>query len=302
MSGPASGAAGGNLRVGLLGVDTSHAGAYARILNDQAAIPGARITWVWGGVVRADQPDARTLAATYAIDRVIAEPTELLHQTDLVLVVDDAGHGRHHVPQARAFVAAGVPAFLDKPMTPDLGEARTLFRLAAERGVPVTSSSALRYARELAEDAAYVADLGEPSSVVSVGPGEWFHYGVHAVEQVYAVLGPGVQWVQRASWPERDVAVLGYGPGGPTAVVQVLRDATCGFHLTLHARKGRHSITIEDADAYYTAQLRAVVEMVRTGVPPVAPAETLEILAVLRAGELSAAADGARVHLADVLA
>ncbi len=301
MIGPA-GEPGDHLRVGLLGVDTSHAGAYARILNEQAAVPGARITWVWGGQVRADQPDARALAATYGIDRVIAEPTELLRRTDLVLVVDDSGHGRHHVPQARVFVEAGVPAFLDKPMTQDLGEARMLFRLAAERGVPVTSSSALRYARELADDAAQLADLGEPSSVVSVGPGEWFHYGVHAVEQVYAVLGPGVRWVQRTSWPERDVAVLGYGPGGPSAVVQVLRDATCGFHLTVHARKGRHSIAIEDADAYYTGQLRAVVEMVRTGVSPVPPTETLEILAVLRAGELSAEADGARVQLADVLA
>ena len=302
MTGPtsATGDDHGDVRIGLLGVNTSHAGAYARILNEREAVPGARIRWVWGGQVRADQPDARTLAATYDIDHVVGEPTQLIGQTDLVLVVDDAGHGRQHVPQARPFVAAGIPAFLDKPMSTNLAEAAMLFRLAAEHGVPVTSASALRFATELAQESERIAGLGEISSAISVGPGEWFHYGVHAVEQLYAVVGPGVEWVQRASWPDRDVAVLGYVDGRPSAVVQTLRDAACGFHLTLYARNGRHSVAIEDFDAFYTAQLRAVVDMVHTGAPPVPAAETLELLAVLRAGELSAEAGGERVYLSDV--
>jgi predicted dehydrogenase len=290
----------GQLRVGLVGVNTSHASAYARLLNEHDVAEGARITWVWGGELRPDQPDAETLASTYDIPQVVSEPTDLLDTTDLVLVVDDTGGGANHVPLARPFVAAGVPTFVDKPMAVDLAEAVSLFELAAEKGTPVTSSSALRFAVELEAERRRFEDLGALSSVVSVGPGEWYYYGVHAVEQLYALVGPGVEWVQRLTWPDRDVAVLSYADG-PTAVVQTLRDAAYCFHLTAYGAKGLHAVRINDANGFYGAQMRAAVAMARTGKPPIEPRETIELLAVLRAGVLSAERGGARVTVASVL-
>ncbi|HEY6739096.1 MAG TPA: Gfo/Idh/MocA family oxidoreductase [Actinopolymorphaceae bacterium] len=287
------------LRVGLLGVNTSHASAFARILNEKKAVPGARMTWVWGGELRADQPDATTLAEKFGIERVTGEPMEALEETDLVLVVDDTGQGANHVPLARPFVRAGVPTFVDKPMSLSVPEARSLFELAKETGTPVTSSSALRHAREIDEQRETIAGLGTLSSVVSVGPGEWFYYGVHAVEQLFAITGPGVQWVQRFSWPDRDVAVLSYGDG-PTAVVQTLRDAAYCFHVTVYGEKGKHAVDIGDSAAFYTRQVASAVEMARAGRAPVDPDETLELLAVLAAGRLSAERDGARVELSEV--
>lgn len=291
----------GTLRVGLVGVNTSHAGAYARILNEQKAVPGAQLTWVWGGDLRPDQPDAPTLAGKYGIPTVVAAPTDKLAETDLVLVVDDTGGGANHAPLARAFVEAGVPTFIDKPMTVDIAEAKELFALAAAKGTPLTSSSALRFAAEIGRDAERIAALGKVSSALSVGPGEWYYYGVHAVEQLFATIGAGVAWVQRFTWPDRDVAVLSYVDGGPTAVVETLRDAKYVFHVTAYGAEGWHSVEISDFGAFYTNQVAAAVEMARTGTPPIAPEETLELLAVLRAGVLSAERGGERVTIAEVL-
>ncbi len=290
-----------DVRVGLVGVNTSHAGAFARLLNEKGVADGARVTWVWGGELRADQPDASTLAKTYDIPHVASEPTEMLSETDLVLVVDDTGQGANHALLARPFVGAGIPTFVDKPMSVDLVEAKGLFALAEAKGTAVTSSSALRFAVELDREREQLDALGALSSVVSVGPGEWYYYGVHAVEQLYALAGPGVEWVQRFTWPDRDVAVLSYAGDGPTAVVQTLRDASYAFHLTAYGQKGLHAVRIQDFDGFYGGQVRAAVEMARTGQPPVAPAETLELLAVLRAGVLSAENGGSRVSVAAVL-
>ena len=301
MSGGDGAHGGRDLRVGLVGVNTSHASAFARLLNERGVAEGARVTWVWGGELRADQPDASTLAKKYDIPHVSSEPTEKLTETDLVLVVDDTGQGANHVTLARAFVAAGVPTFVDKPMAVNLVEAKGLFALAADKGTPLTSSSSLRFAVELEADRERFAALGALSSVVSVGPGEWYYYGVHAVEQLYAVAGPGVEWVQRFSWPDRDVAVLSYSDGGPTAVVETLRDASYAFHLTAYGKEGLHAVRIQDFDGFYGGQVRAAVEMARTGTPPIAPHETLELLAVLRAGVLSAENGGSRVSVAAVL-
>jgi predicted dehydrogenase len=290
-----------DVRVGLVGVNTSHAGAFARILNEHKAIPGARLNWVWGGELRADQPDASTLAQKYGIDAVAGEPTELLGQTDLVLVVDDTGGGTTHVPLARPFVDAGIATFIDKPMTPDLGEAQALFALAETRNVPVFSASALRFAAELEASRDAFRALGELSSVVSVGPGEWFYYGVHAVEQLFTVAGGDVEWVQRFSFADRDVAVLSYANGGPTAVVQTLRDAAYAFHVTAYGKEGLHAAQVKDSTAYYTNLVRAAVEMARTRVAPIAAAETLNLLAVLQAGVTSADRGGERVTVADLV-
>jgi predicted dehydrogenase len=291
-----------DLRVGLVGVNTSHATAFARLLNRVGVVEGARVTWVWGGELRSGQPDASTLARSFDIPHVASEPTEMLAESDLVLVVDDTGQGANHVPLARPFVAAGVPTFVDKPMAIDLVEAKGLFELAAEKGTPVTSSSSLRFAAELDAERARIEALGPLSSVVSVGPGEWYYYGVHAVEQLYAVTGPGVEWVQRFTWPDRDLAVLSYADGGPTAVVQTLRDAAYAFHLTAYGKNGLHAVHIKDFDAFYTGQVASAVRMARTGQPPVPPAETLELLAVLQAGVRSAETGGARVSVPALLA
>ncbi len=290
-----------DVRVGLVGVNTSHAGAFARILNENKAIPGAHLSWVWGGELRSDQPDASTLAATYGIDAVAGEPTELLGQTDLVLVVDDTGGGATHAPMARPFVDAGIATFVDKPMTLELGEAQALFALAATKNAPLFSASALRFSAELEAERETFAALGKLSSVVSVGPGEWFYYGVHAVEQLFAVAGGDVEWVQRFSFPDRDVAVLSYANGGPTATVQTLRDASYVFHVTAYGKEGFHAAQVKDSTAYYTNLVRAAVEMARTRVAPIAAEETLNLLAVLQAGVLSAERGGERVTVAELV-
>lgn len=288
------------LRVGMVGVNTTHAGAFARILNEQGAVPGATVTWVWGGELRPGLPDAAGLAERYGIAQVAAEPTEFLAATDLVLILDDTGGGASHVGFARPFVEAGVPTYIDKPMSTDLAGAQELFALAAARGTPVTSSSALRFAAETAAARDQITGLGTISSVVSVSPGEWFYYGIHAVEQLYAAIGPGVEWVQRFTWPDRDIAVLSYH-AGHSAVVQTLRDAARCYMVTLYGKNGWLTVDNADGEAFYRGQLTAAVEMARTGRPPVAPDETLEILAVLRAGVLSAERDGARVAVSEVL-
>jgi predicted dehydrogenase len=285
----------------MVGVNTTHAGAFARILNEQRALPGATVTWVWGGELRPGLPDAAGLAERYDIADVATGTTEFLTATDLVLILDDTGGGASHVGLARPFVEAGVPTFIDKPMSTDLREARALFALAAARGTPLTSSSALRFAAETAAARDRITGLGPISSVVSVSPGEWFYYGIHAVEQLYAAIGPGVEWVQRFTWPDRDITVLSYH-AGHAAVVQTLRDAARCYMVTLYGKHGWLTVDNADGEAFYRGQLAAAVEMARTGRPPVAPDETLELLAVLQAGVLSAERGGERVAVAQVLA
>lgn len=278
-------------RFGLVGVNTSHAAAFARIFNGTAEHPpqleGGCIVALWGD----DRATADELAETYGIPNVASEPAGMAEDIDAVLIVDDTGHGASHAELARPFLTAGIATFIDKPMTLAYEDAVALFDLAERHGAPLMSCSALRYAVELDVLRARLAELGALSSVVSIGPGDWYYYGVHAVEQLVATIGTGATWVHRYAFPQRDVAVIGY-ENGPTAVVQTLRDAGYLFQLTCYGEHIWTHTEITDAAGFYRNTMAAVLDMARTGRAPLAREDTLEVLAILHAGLRSAETGG----------
>ncbi len=285
-------------RFGLVGVNTSHAGAFARIFNGTAERPAelaeGRIVALWGD----DRAKADELAALHDIPCVVGEPAGMIEDIDVVLIVDDTGGGATHAALARPFLEAGVATFIDKPMTLTYADAVALFDLAERHGAPLMSCSALRYAAELDGFRREVAALGKLSSVVSVGPGDWYYYGVHAVEQLVAVVGIGARWVHRHAFPTRDVAVVGYEDGS-TAVIQTLRDSTYLFQLTCYGEHGWAQVEIGDAGAFYRNTMAAVLEMAKRGRAPLRREETLEVLGILHAG-LRSAESGGPVELATI--
>jgi virulence factor len=286
------------IRFGLLGVNTSHADAFSRIFNgtttESPQVEGGTITAIWGN----EQDRVDELAVTHSIANKVSEPAELHGQVDAVLVVDDTGGGATHAELARPFLEAGLPVFVDKPMTTSYQDAVDLFKIAQRTGAPLLSCSALRFAAELEPARAELERIGKLSSIVSVGPGDWFYYGVHAVELLGCIAGAGAKSVHRHVFDQRDVVVIDY-PDGPTAVVETLRDAGYVFELTAYGENGHFSFEVTDHVAFYANTMREVVRMVETGKSPLTPDQTLEVLAILHAGTKSGET-GATVELASV--
>jgi predicted dehydrogenase len=295
-----------SIRVGLVGTNTSHAGVFAGLLNsedgEQPRVGGGRVVGVWGSGragLSGPHPNAAELARQFGIDRVVDQPGDLVGSVDVALIVDDVDGGALHAELARPFLQAGVPTFIDKPMTLDIADAVALFDLAEQHGAPLMSASALRFAAEL-EAVTGVADkVGQLSSVISVGPGDWYNYGVHAVEVAQAVAGAGASWVHQFAAESRDVTVVGF-EAGPSVVVETLRDAAYVFHVVAYGDEGFAQAQIVDFSGFYAGTMAAVLEMARTGVAPVGRADTLEVLAILAAGQRSAESGGP-VRITDVL-
>ncbi len=141
------------IRFGLVGTNTSHSPAFASILNGEnerpARVSGGKIVAVWGDpapesrALEAERNllDEAGLAKKFGIDSVVTNPNDMIGEIDAVLVVDDLGLGARHGSLARPFIDAGIPTYIDKPMTLDLMEAVELFNLAEQRGAPVMSAS-----------------------------------------------------------------------------------------------------------------------------------------------------------------
>lgn len=307
------------IRVGLIGLDTSHAGAFTQLLNDPARpdhVPGARVV----AAFRGGSPDIEASASR--IDKFTAELRdkwqielvdsieELVRRVDAVMVT--SVDGRVHLAQARPVIAARKPLFVDKPFTASAKDAVELARLARENGTPVFSSSSLRYTDDVqaikrdprVQDVRGAITWG-PATLEPHHP-DLFWYGIHAVEMLYTFMGPGCERVTRTHTPGADLASCQW-KDGRIGVVRGIRDGASAYGQVIFGPKA----IVSDAPApegprqkrsSYYGLVSAVVEFFRTGKSPVPIDETVEIMAFMEAADVSKARNGAAVALTEVLA
>ncbi len=280
------------IRLGVVGgAGIWHARAFTGILNpkkDEAAwqaagFPPYASNPVEDASVVAICDDDRAAAQEIAdlvegIILVTDNPSDLLGEVDGVLICDDMTE--QHQKRAPLFLEAGLPTFIDKPLSRDPQEAEELLALAERHGTPVMSCSALRYSTEYA--ALDQEALGDIMTVIAVGPNELVFYGIHACEFLHMVMGPGVKSVRNFGDAERNHVLLDYGDGR-MGVMVVREDIAYTFRATLLGTEGSVHLTIDDGAGFYREMLRQFIEMVCTGQMPVPPSSTLEIIRILDA-------------------
>lgn len=282
--------------IGLVGTNTSHADAFSRIFNgdaeSSAVIDNARITHIWG-----DDPErVRSLATAHDIATPVDDPAAMIGHIDGALIIDDTGGGASHASLARPFIEAGIPLFIDKPMTTDYADAVALFDLADQHDTPIMSCSALRFPVELDREA--IDACGTLSSIMTVGPEEWFYYGVHVVELLGAVTTDRPTSVHRYALDKKDIAIIEYD-SDLVAVVETLRDAGYLFHCLVIGDKGHTSFDVNDAMGFYSNEMREFVQMIETKRSPLTREQTLDVMAILHAGNRSAEL-GRRVLISEI--
>jgi len=194
-----------------------------------------------------------------------------------------------------------VPCYIDKPFTCGVADARRIVELADKKGVPVFSSSSLRYAPELVE---YVADAkhGKVLGALAYGPAPLYekdptlnpglyHYGIHAVEILYTLMGPGCERVACTHENGVDVAT-GQWRDGRVATVRGIRAGKADYGCVAFAEQGVRQVPI-GTQFIYRELCKKIVEMFRTGKSPLDVAVTVEIIGFIEAANRSGANHGA---------
>ena len=291
------------VRIGIIGLDTSHSTAFTELIN------GGKEAWAEDFKVVAAYPyGSQTIESSY---KRIPEYTEkvkqygvkivdsiaaLLDEVDCVLL--ETNDGRVHLEQAVEVFKAGKICFIDKPVGATLGEAIAIYDMAERYNVPIFSSSALRYSPinqqlrngELGE--VIGADCYSPHSVEPTHPDFGF-YGIHGVETLYTILGPGCQAVNRVSTEQGDV-VTGYWADDR---IGTFRAIVKGPHIYGGTAYTDKKAVIAGGYVGYKVLLEQVLKFFKTGVAPVSKDETLEIFAFMRASNLSRERGGTMVTL-----
>lgn len=257
-------------------------------------IPGARVTHVW-----TDHPaDAPKVAAASLIEHVVSRPEDVIGQVDAVIIATDDGDD--HVGRVAPFVEAGLPVFVDKPMATNLADLRQFVQWQ-RAGAVLLSSSGMRYAPELQLSEAQRQQLGELRWITSFTCKSWERYGIHALEAIYPLLGPGFETVQTHHRQGSDIMHLTHRSGVPVTLGAV-QDAVGSFGAVhLYGTGAQMPFLCRDYYNAFRAQLVALIQMLQTGKPPFHFSQTVELMAILIAGRRSRERDGQTISLASVL-
>lgn len=298
------------LRLGMIGLDTSHSVEFTRRLNDASNpqhISGARVLHAYAEC-SPDMPWSvdrigeftRELETRHGV-RLLGSIAEVVAESDAILLC--SLDGRKHLAQLEAVFEARKPVFVDKPVAGSLKDVATVYELAAGTGTPCFSASAMRWYPGIVEVAQ--AEVGRVRAAISYGPAplephhpDLFFYGIHPTEALFTVLGSGCERVQRVTTAHTSV-VTGVWGDGRVGTLHAMHRWPAEYKVT---KFGDSGVFEQRESGDYTPLLGEIVKFFQTGIAPVSMAETLEVYSFMEAADESRRWGGASVELSEVLA
>ncbi len=295
------------LRIGIVGLDSSHSTAFTDLLlsgRSDLANEQVRVVAGWTGG-SADFPLSISRAARFTEEmrergvQICPTPADVLENSDAVIL--GAVDGRCHVELASQLFPAGLPVFVDKPLAHDRDAALQIVQLGQRYGTRWFTASALRYQQSLMQALESAGDDEVIScdcyGTVKAMPGhlELAWYGVHGIEAVYSVLGQGCREVRRVRTDRGDV-ITGVWHDGRIGTFRGCHEGeqATGFGMVIGLRQ---SIVPLEFPADYAGLVDEIVKFFRGGEPPVTAAESLEVFSFMQAAEESSRQQGRPVLL-----
>ncbi len=292
-----------DIRLGIIGTDTSHVTAFTRLLNDESSpqhIAGARVVAAFKGGSK-ELPDSYNRVDKFAEDlknkwnvEFVPDIPTLCRKVDGVMI--ESVDGRQHLEQVKQALASGKPLWIDKPLAASLENAREIARLAKQSGTVWFTASSLRYGKDVE-----AMKFPDAQGAVAWGAGPLGHfqldltyYAIHAVELLYSVLGPGCEEVTRTHTDAADV-IVGKWKGGKTGEVRALRPDS-NYGVMVFRTGGKVEVTPKVSDGYRPL-VEEVVRFFQTKQPPVPNEESLEVMEFMDAAQRSMAKGGIPVKL-----
>lgn len=288
------------MRIGIIGTDTSHSIAFTELLNDKEHpyhVEGGEIIVAYPG----GSPDFQlsiSRVAAFAEEmnlrfgvRVVEHPEQVAAECDAILLL--SADGRVHREWFEIIAPYGKPVFIDKPLANSLEEAKAIFNLAAQWSIPILSTSALRYADALTRqlgsnhnDSIISVDCYGPMFMEPTQKG-YYWYGIHSVEMLFTVMGGTCDHVMACTSGDQET-ITGVWSDGRIGTVRGSLSGSLPFMAVINREHSSLFVDIaSEKTPFYASLLEKVMDMFRTGEPPVDKAMTLQVIRFIEAANES---------------
>jgi predicted dehydrogenase len=262
-------------------LDEWHALNYPKWIKESSFKDKFEVRYAWA---EKDKEGGLTSAQWCAAHKVelTGSKVELIEKSDCIVVLAPDNPERH-ADLCREVLAAGKPVYVDKTFAPDLATAKKLFAWTEKSKTPMFSSSALRFAAEIAELRANREITRENTKFVATrGPGEFDNYGIHQVEMIVVLMGIGAKRLIHCGIAGTPVIIIDYDENR-RAMLSLIPDHPFQISLCYGENKGVSIPTVQRV--FFQRFIEELLRFFDGGAPAAAQEETLEIMAILEAGK-----------------
>lgn len=203
---------------------------------------------------------------------------EVVEKSDAVFVLAPSNPEVHR-ELAEIPLKSGKPVFVDKPFAPSKADAEAMFELAAKHNTPLMSSSALRFSTELD---AYRNKPGTTYMETTGGGRSFWEYSIHQIEMIVSVLGTGAKRIMQCGANDVEHMVIQYEDDRRASVTYT---PNAPFTTRL-VHEGKMIVNPQCSD-FFPILLSEILDFFTTGKSPIDTAQTIEIAALVAAGNQS---------------
>lgn len=228
----------------------------------QDTIKDAEVVSIW----TQDEQLSRHIAKASRITHVSRTLEEMVTEVDAVLLArDDA---QNHYRFAEAFISAGKPIYIDKPIALSQSAFEQLYQLEQYPG-QIFTCSALRYSPELSLSDSAMLELGEIKEIIAFTPKSWSKYAVHIIEPVLKLLPTGDSPVSidscGPSLSEDDSGCLSvHWQSGIHTTFYSMGMAVTNISIRIHGTKGWKELVFTDSFTAFRAALQDFVDGIKS--------------------------------------
>lgn len=258
------------IKIAILGIENSHAWSFASALapkEGEKQFPDFELIGFYGENGREDVERGKTrLAEVCTCTRYADHYDDFLGEADAVMVT--ARHGANHLKYAKKYLEAGIPVWLDKPITASVEDFVEVARLVKKYGSTVTGGSTLYYTSGITEakkfmqenpDFAIGGAVSAPVNMVNDYGNFWF-YTQHLAEMMLSVFGTDVKSVIAVKNADSVCAIYKYE--------KFTVNAFYGgdYAITIYGKDQKSfAPAIDLGGAKYTAELVPFLDAIKTG-------------------------------------
>ncbi len=298
------------IKIGLIGLDTSHSPVFTKLLNcqeDKYHVPECQVVKAFPGGSKLfsgsyNRVDGYTREFRDELGVEIVDSLEALADGMDAFLLESVD-GRQHIEQFKILAEYRKPVFIDKPLACCFSEAKEIFELATARNIPVMTSSSLRYSGGIAD----ALENGEKVQIChAFGPmpilddyRDYFWYGIHSAEILFTMMGPGCKEVHAIEGQDCDLLV-GIWKDGRIGTVTGKKDAYGDFGCCLVTDAGVKTAIATNDIPWDVALVESIVNFFKSGISPIQNDESLEIIGFLEAASRSRVLSGATVKLEEL--
>ncbi|HOJ12821.1 MAG TPA: Gfo/Idh/MocA family oxidoreductase [Clostridiales bacterium] len=286
------------IKVAIVGLDTSHSVEFARRMNDPNCDPKIKVNGLKAvSCMRFETPfqdknglDARQkqlegwgVKVTESFDECVADCDAIM------LEINDPAY---HLEYFEKAIKLGKPVYLDKPMADTYASGKAIYEMGKKNNIKVFSASSLRFVTAVVEakkelnNPEFVSVYGALGDAPAGSSVVW--YGVHTMEMLQKLMGPGAVSLKAVQDDKGVVCFVKYKNG--SRGIAELNNGSYIYGGAVRTKEKAFHYTV-DMSMAYTLELIEIAKFFNGEEPSASFEDTLEVMDLLDTAQRSLDSD-----------